>query len=158
VKAALAYTLQRLGTHYVDLYWPARLDPPVPIEDTVGSIADCVRAGDVDNIGLSEMGAATNRRGHAVHLIAVQLEYPLMSRSLEAAITPISSLGMRAVVRGGSVCALPDTLSKPATAMPREMHKPASCIAAIAPDAARSMTQNTAHGRRGRARNPCISR
>jgi aryl-alcohol dehydrogenase-like predicted oxidoreductase len=96
VKAALAYTLQRLGTDYVDLYQPARLDPAVPIEDTVGAIADCVRAGYVRHIGLSEMGAATIRRAHAVHpILAVQLEYSLMSRSLEADILPeVRALGI----------------------------------------------------------------
>ena len=74
VKNALAYTLQRLGTDYVDLYQPSRLDPAVPIEDTVGTIADLVRTGYVRHIGLSEMGAATIRRAHAVHPItAVQL-------------------------------------------------------------------------------------
>jgi len=89
VKTALAYSLQRLGTDYVDLYQSARLDPAVPIEDTVGAIADCVRAGYVRHIGLSEMGAKTIRRAHAVHPItAVQLEYSLMSRGLETAILP----------------------------------------------------------------------
>jgi aryl-alcohol dehydrogenase-like predicted oxidoreductase len=84
VKSALAYTLQRLGTDYVDLYQPARLDPAVPIEETIGAFAECVRAGFVRHIGLSEVGAATIRRAHAVHpILAVQLEYSLMSRSLE---------------------------------------------------------------------------
>jgi len=96
VKTALAYTLRRLGTDYVDLYQPARLDPAVPIEDTVGTIGDLVRAGYVRHIGLSEMGAATIRRAHAVHPItAVQLEYSLMSRSLEAEILPtVRDLGI----------------------------------------------------------------
>jgi len=96
VKAALAYTLQRLGTEYVDLYQPARLDPAVPIEDTIGAIADCVRAGYVRHIGLSEVGAATIRRAHAVHpILAVQIEYSLMSRSLEADILPtVRALGI----------------------------------------------------------------
>ncbi len=90
VKTALAYTLRRLGTDYVDLYQPARLDPAVPIEDTVGAIADLVRAGHVRHIGLSEMGANTIRRAHAAHPItAVQLEYSLMSRSPEAEILPV---------------------------------------------------------------------
>jgi aryl-alcohol dehydrogenase-like predicted oxidoreductase len=90
VKTALAYTLRRLGTDHVDLYQPARLDPAVPIEDTVGAIADLVRAGYVGHIGLSEMGATTIRRAHAVHPItAVQLEYSLMSRGIEAEILPV---------------------------------------------------------------------
>jgi len=96
VKSALAYTLQRLGTDYVDLYQPARLDPAVPIEETIGAIAECVRAGSVRHIGLSEVGAATIRRAHAVHpILAVQLEYSLMSRSLETDILPaVRALGI----------------------------------------------------------------
>ena len=102
VKTALAYTLKRLGTDYVDLYQPARLDPAVPIEDTVGAIVDCVRAGYVRHIGLSEMGAATIRRAHAVHpIMAVQLEYSLMSRSLEAEILPaVRELGIGVTAYG----------------------------------------------------------
>src|SRR5512146_2240507 len=85
VKNSLAYTLTRLGTDYIDLYQPARLDPHVPIEDTVGAIADMVKAGYVRHIGLSEMGADTIRRAHAVHPIAaLQIEYSLMSRGIEA--------------------------------------------------------------------------
>jgi aryl-alcohol dehydrogenase-like predicted oxidoreductase len=89
LRSFLAYTLQRLGTDYVDIYRPARLDPAVPIEDTVGAIAELVQAGYVRHIGLSEVGADTIRRAHAVHPIAdVQLEYSLMSRGIEAAILP----------------------------------------------------------------------
>jgi aryl-alcohol dehydrogenase-like predicted oxidoreductase len=96
VKTALAYTLKRLDTDYVDLYQPARLDPAVPIEETVGAIADLVQAGHVRNIGLSEMGEATIRRAHAVHPIAaLQIEYSLMSRSIEAQILPtVRALGI----------------------------------------------------------------
>jgi aryl-alcohol dehydrogenase-like predicted oxidoreductase len=102
VKTALAYTLRRLGTDYVDLYQPARLDPAVPIEDTVGAIADLVHAGYVRHIGLSEMGATTIRRAHAVHPItAVQLEYSLMSRSLETDILPaVRALGIGVTAYG----------------------------------------------------------
>ena len=102
VKTALAYTLRRLGTDYVDLYQPARLDPAVPIEDTVGTIADCVRAGYVRHIGLSEMGAATIHRANAVHPItAVQIEYSLLSRGLETAILPtVRALGIGITVYG----------------------------------------------------------
>jgi aryl-alcohol dehydrogenase-like predicted oxidoreductase len=90
VKNSLAYTLTRLGTDYVDLYQPARLDPHVPIEDTVGAIAEMVKAGYVRHIGLSEMGADTIRRAHAVHPIAaLQIEYSLMSRGIEAEILPV---------------------------------------------------------------------
>jgi aryl-alcohol dehydrogenase-like predicted oxidoreductase len=85
----LAYTLQRLGTDHVDIYRPARLDPTVPIEDTVGAIAELIQAGYVRHIGLSEVGSETIRRAHAVYPIAdVQLEYSLMSRGIEAAILP----------------------------------------------------------------------
>jgi len=89
VKNFLAYTLRRLGTDHVDVYRLARVDPSVPIEDTVGAIADMVKAGYVRHIGLSEAGAETIRRAHAVHPIAdVQIEYSLLSRSIEAAILP----------------------------------------------------------------------
>jgi aryl-alcohol dehydrogenase-like predicted oxidoreductase len=84
VKNFLAYTLKRLGTDYVDIYRPARLDPQVPIEDTVGAIADLVKAGFVRHIGLSEVGAETVRRAKAVHpIVDVQLEYSLASRGIE---------------------------------------------------------------------------
>jgi len=89
-KNSLAYTLTRLGTDYVDLYQPARLDPRVPIEETVEAIAEMVQAGYVRHIGLSEMGADTIRRAHAVHPIAaLQIEYSLMSRGIEAQILPV---------------------------------------------------------------------
>jgi aryl-alcohol dehydrogenase-like predicted oxidoreductase len=89
VKTALAYTLKRLGTDYVDIYRPARLDPAVPIEETVGAIADMIAAGYVRHVGLSEVGAETLRRAAAVHPIAdLQIEYALISRGIEAAILP----------------------------------------------------------------------
>ena len=89
VKAFLAYTLRRLGTDYVDIYRPARVDPAVPIEETVGAIADMVQAGYVRHVGLSEAGADTLRRAHAVHPIAdVQIEYSLVSRGIETEILP----------------------------------------------------------------------
>ena len=91
VKNFLAYTLRRLGTDYIDIYRPARLDPAVPIEDTIGAIADMVRAGYVRHIGLSEVGAETIRRAHAVHPICdLQIEYSLMSRGIEKAILPVT--------------------------------------------------------------------
>jgi aryl-alcohol dehydrogenase-like predicted oxidoreductase len=87
VKTALAYTLKRLGTDHVDIYRPARLDPSVPIEDTIGAIADMVKAGYVRHIGLSEVGADTIRRAAAVHPIAdLQIEYSLISRTIERGI------------------------------------------------------------------------
>src|SRR5579871_2861377 len=89
VKNFLSYSLRRLGTDYIDVYRPARLDPAVPIEDTIGAIADMVRAGYVRHIGLSEVGAATIRWAAAVHPIAdLQIEYSLMSRGIEAEILP----------------------------------------------------------------------
>jgi aryl-alcohol dehydrogenase-like predicted oxidoreductase len=90
VKTALAYTLQRLGTDHVDIYRPARLDPRVPIEETVGAIAELIDAGYVRHLGLSEMGAETIRRAHAVHPVAdLQIEYSLLSRSVEREILPV---------------------------------------------------------------------
>lgn len=89
VKTALAYTLKRLDTDHVDVYRPARLDPNVPIEETVGVIAELVEAGYVRHIGLSEVGAETIRRAAAVHPISdLQIEYSLLSRSVEDEILP----------------------------------------------------------------------
>ena len=88
-KSFLAYSLRRLGTDHVDIYRPARLDPQVPIEDTIGAIADLIKAGYVRYIGLSEVGVDTIRRAHAVHPIAdLQIEYSLVSRSPEEKIFP----------------------------------------------------------------------
>ena len=89
VKTFLAYTLRRLGTDYIDIYRPARLDPAVPVEDTIGAIADMIRAGYVRHVGLSEVGAETIRRAAAVHpIVDLQIEYSLMSRGIEANILP----------------------------------------------------------------------
>jgi len=89
VKTALAYSLQRLRTDHIDVYRPARLDANVPIEDTVGAIAELVEAGYVRHIGLSEVGAETIRRAAAVHPISdLQIEYSLISRGIERAILP----------------------------------------------------------------------
>src|SRR5690349_21093314 len=89
VRNFLAYSLRRLGTDHVDIYRPARLDPAVPIEETVGAIADMVEAGHVRHIGLSEVGAETVRRAHAVHPISdVQIEYSLISRRIEDEVLP----------------------------------------------------------------------
>jgi aryl-alcohol dehydrogenase-like predicted oxidoreductase len=89
VKNFVAYTLRRLGTDYIDIYRPARLDPAVPIEDTVGAIADLIRAGYVRHVGLSEVGAETIRRAHQVHpVVDLQIEYSLMSRGIEQKILP----------------------------------------------------------------------
>jgi aryl-alcohol dehydrogenase-like predicted oxidoreductase len=88
-KNFLAYSLNRLGTDYIDLYMPARVSPDVPIEDTVGGIAEMVQAGYVRHIGLSEASAASVQRAHKVHPItALQIEYSLMSRGPETDILP----------------------------------------------------------------------
>lgn len=90
VRNFLAYTLQRLGVEYIDVYRPSRLDPNVPIEETIGAIADMVKAGYVRHIGLSEVGADTIRRAAAVHPISdLQIEYSLVSRGIEDEILPV---------------------------------------------------------------------
>ena len=89
LKNFIAYSLQRLGVDHIDIYRPARLDPNVPIEETVGAIADMIKAGYVRHIGLSEVGAETIRRAAAVHPIAdLQIEYSLISRGIEDKILP----------------------------------------------------------------------
>jgi aryl-alcohol dehydrogenase-like predicted oxidoreductase len=89
VRNFIAYSLTRLSTDYIDIYRPARLDPAVPIEDTIGAIAGLVQAGYVRHIGLSEVGVETIRRAAAVHPICdLQIEYSLMSRGIEATILP----------------------------------------------------------------------
>lgn len=89
VRNSLTYSLQRLGTDHVDIYRPARLDPAVPIEDTVGTIAELVEQGYVRHIGLSEVGAETIRRAAAVAPISdLQIEYSLLSRGIEQEILP----------------------------------------------------------------------
>jgi aryl-alcohol dehydrogenase-like predicted oxidoreductase len=89
VKNSLAYSLRRLRVDYIDVYRPARLDPAVPIEDTVGAIKEMIDAGYVRYVGLSEVGVDTIRRAHAVHPVSdVQLEYSLLSRGIEDHILP----------------------------------------------------------------------
>jgi aryl-alcohol dehydrogenase-like predicted oxidoreductase len=89
VKNFLAYSLRRLDTDHIDVYRPARLDPKVPIEETVGAIAEMVQAGYVRHIGLSEVGAETIRRAAAVHpIVDLQIEYSLISRGIEDDILP----------------------------------------------------------------------
>jgi aryl-alcohol dehydrogenase-like predicted oxidoreductase len=101
-KNFLAYSLRRLGTDYVDLYQPARVDPTVPIEDTIGAVADMVKAGYVRYIGLSEASAKTVRRAQAVHPIAaLQIEYSLFSRGIEHDTLPtLRELGIALVAYG----------------------------------------------------------
>jgi aryl-alcohol dehydrogenase-like predicted oxidoreductase len=89
VRTACEASLRRLGVDHVDLYYQHRVDPDVPIEDTVGAMADLVAAGKVRHLGLSEAGADTIRRAHAVHPIsALQTEWSLWTRDLEAEILP----------------------------------------------------------------------
>jgi aryl-alcohol dehydrogenase-like predicted oxidoreductase len=102
VKNFLAYSLRRLKTDYIDLYQPARYDHMVPLEDTLGAIADLVKAGYVRNIGQSEVSARTLRRAAALHPIAaLQIEYSLMSRGIESEILPAArELGIPIVAYG----------------------------------------------------------
>jgi aryl-alcohol dehydrogenase-like predicted oxidoreductase len=89
VKNFLAYSLQRLGVDYIDIYRPARLDPAAPIQDTVGAIAEMVKAGYVRHVGLSEVGPDTIRRPGAIHPISdLQIEYSLISRGIEGKYFP----------------------------------------------------------------------
>ena len=102
VKTFLTYSLKRLGTDYIDLYQPARVDPSVPIEETVGAIAEMVKAGYVRHIGLSEASAATVRRAHAVHPIAaLETEYAVVTRDIERETLPaLRELGIAVVPYG----------------------------------------------------------
>jgi len=102
VKSFLAYSLRRLGTDYVDLYQPCRVDANIPIEDTVGAIADLVRAGYVRYVGISEASADSLRRASAVHpLAALQIEYSIVTRGIEARILPAArELGISVTAYG----------------------------------------------------------
>jgi aryl-alcohol dehydrogenase-like predicted oxidoreductase len=102
VKTALSYSLKRLGVDYIDIYRPARLDPNVPIEETIGAIAEMVKAGYVRHIGLSEVGPETIRRAAAVHpIVDLQIEYSLVSRNPEAKIFPLlEKLGIGSTTYG----------------------------------------------------------
>ncbi|OLF11914.1 aldo/keto reductase [Actinophytocola xanthii] len=89
VKNFVTYSLRRLGTDHIDVYRPARLDPDVPIEETVGAIGELIEAGYVRHVGLSEVGAQTLRRAAAVHpVVDLQIEYSLLSRGIEDEILP----------------------------------------------------------------------
>jgi aryl-alcohol dehydrogenase-like predicted oxidoreductase len=102
VKTFAAYSLKRLGVEVIDVYRPARLDPAVPIEETVGAIADLVKAGFVRHIGLSEVGVDTVRRASAVHpIVDLQIEYSIASRRPEEALFPgLAGLGISATLYG----------------------------------------------------------
>jgi aryl-alcohol dehydrogenase-like predicted oxidoreductase len=102
VKTALAYTLKRLRVDHIDIYRPARLDPNVPIEDTVGAIAEMIQAGYLRYVGLSEVGPETIRRAARVHpIVDLQIEYSLISRGPEAKILPLlDELGIAVTAYG----------------------------------------------------------
>jgi aryl-alcohol dehydrogenase-like predicted oxidoreductase len=102
VKNFLAYSLRRLGTDYIDIYRPGRFNPAVPMEETVGAIAEMIQAGYVRYVGLSEVGADTLRKAHAVHPISdLQIEYSLISRGIESEILPtIRALGVGVTAYG----------------------------------------------------------
>jgi len=102
IKNFLAYSLQRLRLDYIDIYRPSRLDPDVPIEDTIGTLGELVKAGYIRAIGLSEMGAETIKRAAAVHPISdLQIEYSLISRGIEETILPTCrSLGIAVTAYG----------------------------------------------------------
>ncbi|WP_437716150.1 aldo/keto reductase [Sorangium sp. So ce448] len=101
-KSFLAHSLSRLGVDYIDIYRPARLDPAVPIEETIGAIADMVKAGYVRHIALSEVSAETIRRAAKVHpIVDLQIEYALVSRGPEATIFPaLAELGVAVTAYG----------------------------------------------------------
>ncbi|MEQ1810468.1 MAG: aldo/keto reductase [Terricaulis sp.] len=101
-KTAIAYSLKRLGADYIDIYRPARVSPLVPIEDTIGAIADLVKEGYVRHIGLSEAGADTIRRAHAVHpIVDLQIEYAMITRTVERDILPtLRELGIGVTAYG----------------------------------------------------------
>jgi aryl-alcohol dehydrogenase-like predicted oxidoreductase len=102
VKNFVAYSLKRLGVEVIDIYRPARLDPSVPIEDTIGAISELVQKGYVRHIGLSEVGVDTIRRAHATHpIVDLQIEYALVSRGPEDKIFPVlAELGIGATLYG----------------------------------------------------------
>jgi aryl-alcohol dehydrogenase-like predicted oxidoreductase len=102
VKNFVTYSLRRLGTDYIDLYQPCRIDSKIPIEDTIGAIADLVKAGYVRHIGVSEASAESLRRGYAAHpLAALQIEYSIVTRGIEASILPaVRELGMSVTAYG----------------------------------------------------------
>src|SRR5689334_13161637 len=102
VKTFLAYSLNRLGVDHIDIYRPARLDPAVPIEETMGAIADLIKAGYVRHAGLSEVGVETIRRSHAVTPIAdLHIAYAIVTRGPEAAIFPaLEELGIGVTAYG----------------------------------------------------------
>jgi aryl-alcohol dehydrogenase-like predicted oxidoreductase len=130
VKNFLAYSLRRLGVDHIDIYRPGRLDPNVPIEETVGAIGDLVKAGYVRAIGLSEVVPDTIRRANTVHAISdLQIEYSLISRGPETTIFPVlAQLGIGVTAYGvlsrellsGSIPTVADGFSR----APAALHRP----------------------------------
>ena len=102
VQNYLSYTLKRLGTDYVDLYQPARINSHIPVEETIGAVADMVKAGYVRNVGISEVDADTLRKAHATHPISlVEVEYSILNRSIEKSLIPTArELGIGIVTFG----------------------------------------------------------
>lgn len=102
VKNFAAYSLQRLGVEVIDIYQPARLDPSVPLEDTIGAVAELIQMGYVRHLGVSEMNAEQLRRAHAVHPVAaLEIEYSLATRVIEPEILPTArELGVSVVAYG----------------------------------------------------------
>lgn len=102
VKNFVTYSLRRLGTDHIDLYQPCRVDSTIPIEDTIGAIAELVKAGHVRHIGISEASATSLRRAYATHpLTALQIEYSIVTRGIEADILPtVRALGMSVTAYG----------------------------------------------------------
>lgn len=102
VKNFAAYSLKRLGVEAIDVYRPARLDPAVPIEETIGAIVDLIKDGYVKHIGLSEVGVETIQRANAVHpIVDLQIEYAIATRAPEEKIFPaLHELGMSATLYG----------------------------------------------------------
>jgi aryl-alcohol dehydrogenase-like predicted oxidoreductase len=130
LKNFLSYTLTRLGTDHIDIYRPARLDPAVPIEDTIGAIADLIKAGWVRYLGLSEVGAGTIRSAHAVHPVAdLQIEYSLITRGPEKTIFPtLRELGIGVTAYGGSRAACSPVQGRERTTSARGCHGSAARI------------------------------
>ena len=120
VRNFAAYSLRRLGVGVIDIYQPARLDPAVPLEDTIGAIADLIREGKVRYLGVSELDAAQLRRAHAVHPVtALEIEYSLASRDIEREILPAArELGIGVIAYGalsrGLLSGVLDTTFAPA--------------------------------------------
>ena len=125
VKAFCAYSLSRLGVDHIDIYRPARLDPQVPVEETAGAVAELIEAGYVRHLGLSEVGPETIRRAHAVTPVTdLQIEYSLMSRSVERTILPVLrelGIGLTAygVISRGLIAEHPGTGGPMGGRMPR---------------------------------------